>query len=164
MLKELIMQYKWSLESIHVNSITILPSENTAQEFMDKIYPYWAESIIVSADGVFPKDEKLKELALAKLAEDQNLPVVVFGEIYLKNLSIASNKKLIMDEYLKRDMYKYDDSESVFNWNARSIATFCFIWVSQNQNGSDPRLNYVDMRNMHNPESIRWYHDLIYKR
>jgi hypothetical protein len=155
------MQYKWSSESIHVNSITILPSENTAQEFMDKIYPHWAESIIVSADGVFPKDEKLKELALAKLVEDQNLPVVVFGEIYLKNLSIASNKKLIMDEYLKRDMYMYDDSESVFNWNARSIAMFCFIWVSQF--GPEPRLNYVDMRNIYNPQSIRWYHNLIYK-
>ena len=154
------MQYKWSSESMYINSITILPNENNAQEFIDKIYPYWADTIIVSADGVFPKDEKLKELALAKLSEDQNLPVVVFGATYLKNLSIASKKKLIMDDFLKSDMYKFDESESVFNWNARSIATFCFIWVSQN--GSDARLNYVDMRTMHNPKSIRWYNNLIY--
>lgn len=155
------MKYNWHLESVNINSITILNSEKSAQEFMDKIYPFWTDTIIVSADRVFPKDEKLKELALAKLSEDQNLPVIVFGQLSLEKIPVISNKKLIMDEFLSNDMYRYHDSERVFNWDEKSIAMFCFFWV--NQSSESRRLNYADMREVYNPDSFRWYNHLIYE-
>lgn len=154
------MQYNWHSENVHINSITILRDEKCAQEFMDRIYPYWSDSIIVSADGVFPIDEKLKELALITLSTNETLPVVVFDARSLENLSVASNKKLFMDEFFKNDMYRFDNSESVFNWNERSIAMFCFLWVSQDNYGLRP--THADIRVMFNPESIKWYHNLIY--
>lgn len=155
------MTFNWHSESVQLNSITILHTEKSAQEFLDKIYPHWTDTIVVSADGVFPKDTTLKNLAIDTLATNVNLPIVVFGANSLKKITVASTKKLIMDNFLHQDMYRFDSSESVYNWNARSIAMFCFTWV--NQNGSEVRESYADLREMFHPESIRWYNNLIYE-
>lgn len=154
------MTYKWHSESVQINSVTIFKTEQSAQEFVDKIYPHWTDTIVVSADGAFPKDQILKGLVLNSLENRDDLPVVVFGFTALQGMKIASQKKLIMDEFLNNDMYRFDNSESVFNWNARSIAMFCFLWVSQNSNELRP--SYADMRPMYNPDSVRWYNNLIY--
>lgn len=155
------MTFNWHSESVQINSITILPTEKSAQEFLDKIYPHWTDTIVVSADGVFPKDTTLKNLVIDSLSSNVNLPVVVFGANSLKKITVASTKKLIMDDFFLNDMYRFDSSESAFNWNARSIAMFCLIWV--NQNGSEVRENYADFREMFNPESVKWYVNMIYE-
>jgi len=155
------MTFNWHSESVQINSITILHSEKSAEEFLDKIYPHWTDTIVVSADGVFPKDTKLKNLVIDSLSTNVNLPIVVFGANSLKKITVASTKKLIMDDFFQKDMYRFDDSEIVFNWDARSIAMFCFIWV--NQNGSAVRENYADFREIFHPQSVRWYNNLIYE-
>jgi hypothetical protein len=155
------MKYKWHSESVQFNSITILRSEKSAQTFLDKIYPHWTDTIVVTADGVFPKSQQLKEAALSLLSSEDKLPVVVFGATSLESIPVVSSKKLIMDEFLNNDMYRFDTAESAFNWNERSIAMFCFIWV--NQNNSELRLNYENMTDLFHPDSIRWYNKLVYE-
>ena len=154
------MQYNWHETSVQINAVTIFRSSKSAQVFLDKVYPHWPETVVVSADGVFPRDPKLKNLVLDELGKNENLPVIIFGSVCAENLQIASKKKLIMDEFLNRDMYRFDKSEKVFNWNEYSIAMFCSIWVLQTQN---LRLNYTDMRDYFHPESISWYNSLIYE-
>jgi hypothetical protein len=153
------MQYNWQKESIRIDSVTIFRSADSAKIFLEKVYPHWPETIIVSADGEFPQDIKLKNLVIDRLGKNENLPIIVFGRAALENLEIVSKKKLIMDEFLDKAMYKFDKSEKVFDWNEYNIAMFCFLWVSQNK---DLRINYADMRETYNPESINWYNNLIY--
>ena len=154
------MQYKWQKESVQINSVTIFRSADSAKIFLDKVYPHWTETVIVSADGEFPQDIRLKNLVIDELGKNENLPIIVFGTIALENLKIVSKKKLIMDEFLNKAMYRFDKSEKVFDWNEYNIAMFCFLWVSQNKNS---RINYAVMREIYNPESIKWYHNLIYQ-
>lgn len=155
------MQYKWHTESIFLNSIVVLKSEKSASLFLEKIYPYWTESVIVSADGAFPKDQQLKEFAFEQLKTNKDLPVILFNGNLQQQLEIVSNKILPLDIFFRDDMYRFDASEAYFNWNERSIARLCFQWV--NLVNKNSRETYIDMREMFNPESIKWYINMVYE-
>ena len=155
------IEYKWSSESIQVNSVTVVKSAAAAELFMETVYQWWADTIVVSADGIYPKDAQLKELVLSKLKTDANIPVVVFGASSIPNLGIVSNKILIMDEFFIADLYRFDSSESVFNWNERKIASFISKWAEQIS--AITRVNDADYRPLYHPDSSKWYHRLVFE-
>lgn len=154
-------EYKWSSESIQVNSITVVKSAAAAELFMQTVYQWWADTIIVSADGVYPKDTQLKELVLTKLRTDLEVPVVVFGASCATILEIVSKKILTMDEFFKADLYRFDSSECAFNWNERMIAKFISKWAEQIS--ASARIDDADYRPLFHPDSSKWYHRLIFE-
>jgi hypothetical protein len=154
------IEYKWSSESIQVNSITVVRSAESAELFMQTIYQHWADTIVVSVDGAYPKDTQLKELVMSKLQTDVAVPVVVFGASCLQTLEIVSTKILVMDGFFMADFYRFDSSECVFDWNERKIAAFIAKWVNQLTNN---RKDYFDYRPLYHPDSIKWYHRLIFE-
>ncbi len=154
------MQYNWDSESIQINSITVFKSGKSAKMFMEQIYPYWSDSIVVSDDGEYPTDPKLKELVLEKLKTDVNCPVIIFAN-YLENLQIASTRTLGMQYFLEYDFYRFDSSERIFYWDERKIATFLDCWIKQCQGNIRP--NQADMRQLFHPDSVAWYHSLVFE-
>jgi hypothetical protein len=139
----------------------VVKSAASAELFMQTIYQRWADTIVVSADGVYPKDNQLKELALSKLRTDQDLPVVVFGASAVSILGIVSKKTLTMDAFFNADLYRFDSSERVFNWDERKIAMFISKWAEQISDGA--RIDDADYRPLFHPESSEWYHRLIFE-
>ena len=154
-------EYKWSSESIQVNSITVVKSAAAAELFMQTIYNWWADTIVVSADGIYPKDTQLKELVLSRLQTDLNVPVVVFGATCISTLGIVSNKILTMDAFFMADLYRFDSSESAFNWDERKIAVFISKWAEQIS--ASARASDADWRPLFHPDSSKWYHRLIFE-
>jgi hypothetical protein len=154
-------EYKWSSESIQVNSITVVKSAETAELFMQTIYNWWADTIVVSADGTYPKDIQLKELVLSRLQTDLDVPVVVFGATCIPELGIVSNKTLTMDAFFMADLYRFDSSESIFNWDERKIGTFISKWAEQIS--ASARSSDADWRPLFHPDSSKWYHRLIFE-
>jgi hypothetical protein len=128
---------------------------------METVYQQWADTIVVSTDGVYPKDAQLKELVLSKLRTDQDLPVVVFGASCISVLEIVSNKILTMDAFFNADLYRFDSSESTFNWNERKIAVFISKWAEQIS--ASTRIDDADYRPLFHPDSSKWYHRLIFE-
>ena len=155
------IEYKWSSESIQVNSVTVVKSAASAELFIETVYQQWADTIVVSADGVYPKDAQLKELVLSKLCTDQDLPVVVFGASCISVLGIVSKKTLTMDAFFNADLYRFDSSESTFNWDERKIAVFISKWAEQIS--ASTRIDDADYRPLFHPDSIKWYHRLIFE-
>jgi hypothetical protein len=155
-------EYKWSSESIQVNSITVVKSAAAAELFMQTIYQLWADTIVVSADGVYPKDAQLKELVMSKLQTDVAVPVVVFGASCHQILGIVSKKTLTMDAFFIADLYRFDSSECTFNWDDRMIATFISKWAGQVLDGAR-RTDDADYRPLYHPDSSKWFHRLIFE-
>lgn len=153
--------YKWETESIDLESVVVLRSEKSANIFFENIYPHWPEPVVVSADGIFPKDQKLKDFSMEKLRTDEKLPVILFGGDLKKTLNIISNKIFYMDEFLKSDLYRFYPGEAAFNWTERGIARFCFHWSRMNR--IDDRKSFNDQRNTFNPESCKWYINMLYE-
>jgi hypothetical protein len=66
-----------------------------------------------------------------------------------------------MDEFFIADLYRFDSSEGVFNWNERKIASFISKWAEQIS--AITRVNDADFRSLYHPDSVKWYHRLIFE-
>lgn len=153
--------YKWKTESIDLDSLVVLRSEKSADLFFEKIYPHWPEPIVVSADGAFPKDQQLKDFSIEQLKTNKDLRVILFGGDLKNTLNIISDKILYIDYFLVNDLYRFVPSESAFNWTERGIARFCYNWILMNN--VDDRKSFLDQRSTFNPESSKWYVNMLYE-
>jgi hypothetical protein len=154
------MDQTWEIDSIQINSITVLKTAMAAELFLEKVYPEWTDTIVASADGVYPKDQRLNALIFNHLKTHTTVPVVVFGVNSIKRLGIISQNILKMDEFLTADFYRFSPTEKIFNWTDTMIAGFLNIWVRQLSNG---RENNADTRPFFDPKSIQWYHNILFE-
>lgn len=153
------MDQIWAVDSIQINSITVLKTAAAAELFLERVYPEWTDTIVASADGVYPKNPRLNALIFNHLKTHATVPVVVFGNSTIKQLGIVSQHILKMDDFLTADFYRFSPNEKIFNWNETMMAGFLNIWVRQLANG---RENNADLRPFFDPKSIQWYHNILF--
>lgn len=153
------MDQIWAIDSIQVNCITVLKTAAAAELFLEKIYPVWTDTIVVSADGVYPKNPRMNSFIFDHLKTHSTVPVIVFGRSTIKKLDIASQNILKMDSFLTADFYRFSPNEKTFNWDDTMMAGFLNIWVRQLANG---RENNADTRPFFDPKSIQWYHNILF--
>jgi len=85
--------------------VICVKDEQVANYFIDQLYPYHIECMIISADGVYPKDKNVAEKLWDTLKKDKRVGIVTIGKgcsSYLKN--VATSKIIALDDILEQDI------------------------------------------------------------
>jgi hypothetical protein len=149
----------WSVDSLDINAVVILETKEKADIFFEKIYPLWADPIVITGDGSYPKDENVKFAVLKKLQTSENLPVIVFHIPTFKSMNVLSKNLLLMTDLIREDTFRFYEKKP-FNWTDTSLAAFMNFWTMQNSKLT--RVDNLDSswKEYRNPDSLDWYHDL----
>jgi hypothetical protein len=78
-----------------------------AHAFLEVVFPRFANCLVVSADGIFPRNPDLAGRVRRALAEKEGVRVAVFGMSALKTIPVKSRRLLVMDELLMQDFKRH---------------------------------------------------------
>lgn len=151
---------KWSNDSLDINVIVLFNRKKNADVFFERIYPLWADPIVVTEDGYYPTNPVLKSKVFDELKTNVNLPIIVFDMSSYAKMNVLSKNVLNVGELIKTDTYRFTKVKP-FNWTDFGLATlfanfasFDKLFIRPNNEGD------LWIKNI-NPESLDWYHDLV---
>ena len=84
----------------NIDRIALFSCSQSADIFMKEVFPHFSHCIVVSADGVYPKNKELSKKARSALEMNFKLKVVVFNITALKSVPVLSERVFLMDELL----------------------------------------------------------------
>ena len=95
---------KVDLEYQHIASITpiknivLCKNEQSARHFLDHVYDHFIDCIVVSADGVYPKNTSLRNKVIFELSTNVKINLIVINADGLNKFKIKTDKILILDD------------------------------------------------------------------
>lgn len=92
-----------STEIIPVKNVLLLASDAAARLYLDKVYDYYADIIVCSAEGGFPQQQELWQRAMHSVAEDASINLIICGCDALQKVKPATAKILILDDLIMSD-------------------------------------------------------------
>lgn len=97
-------QFEIDSDSVRVGNIVLCADAASAELFLEKIFPICNECYVASADRSYPKNDALNKIVFESLLTNPKVAVVVFGANALNEISILSERILIMDRVIG-DLY-----------------------------------------------------------
>jgi hypothetical protein len=150
------------IENIEIRNVLIFDKDDACDLYMEHLFPLWTDVVLVSLEGKYPIDQRLKDRVFSELENNPNLFVVQFG-YHSENFKVASNKKFKMSYFLLRDLVMYDRHHPEFNFNAESI-----ISVLMSLTESPLAVSNIRRPQIYNhvidsavDDSKKWYHNLL---
>lgn len=95
-----------------IDRIVLFAEASAAALFLERAFPRFTDCLVVSADGAFPREPRLRARALQALREDLRLRVVVFGLSALKEIPLATERFLVMDDLVMQDFRRHPDARA----------------------------------------------------
>lgn len=145
-----------------IDRIVLFTESTSAQLFMQHVFPINCNCIIVSRDGVYPRNPELRARVESAVRENPKLRVAVFNVAALRGWDLVSDRVLVMDEFIMQD-FKHHPAERLnrLDFNPTKIAFMidCFF----NQWDRIPRAGNVAFayRNFKEYRELDWKADLI---
>ena len=94
-------------ELCSLDKILLFSTARGAQTYLAEVEPLQTIGLVMSADGLYPKDQALWQRAHAALRENSDVKVAVFGISALRNLPLATERLLVMDDFLMQEFRKH---------------------------------------------------------
>jgi hypothetical protein len=85
---------------VDCTKLVLVKDAAAAAAYQKLLWPIYVNAVLISADGTYPLDADLRARAFATLAEDPHAVIIVFNFDSTKQLSIATNRLLVMDDLL----------------------------------------------------------------
>lgn len=118
--------------AIQVDRIALFAHAASAQAFLDEVFPWFCHCLVVSADGVFPRDESLKARAQEELASNKKIKIIVFGATALKKMNVTSERFVVMDDLLMQDLKSHQMDRALgLDFSPPKLANFMENFFSQ---------------------------------
>lgn len=138
-------------------------NRGAAETFLEKIFPHNPNVILISADFSYPQDPLFRKQCLEKLAKSKTAMVVVVNPESLKNVSVVSERVLLLDEYLCQDhRSEEEDRELGFSLNEEKIANFLENFFRQWEKIESPGSHTIQYeRSIHYRWRERWPQALL---
>ncbi len=96
------------------------------------MYPHNTNCLIVTADQGYPQDPELRNLCLTALENNSRALVAVINAECLAKIRVASERVLILDEYLSQDhRSELEDRELGFQLDREKLANFIETFFRQ---------------------------------
>lgn len=96
-----------------IDRIALFSNHKNAEAFLTAVFPHNTNCIIVSADGIFPKNAALAQRARLAIAKNNKLKLVVFNILALKDTQPATDRILLLDEILMQDFRNHPADRGV---------------------------------------------------
>jgi hypothetical protein len=150
------------IENIEIRNVLIFDKDSACDIYMEKLFPLWTDVVLVSLEGKYPRDERLKDRVFTELENNPDLYVIQFG-YNSETLKIASNKKFKMSYFLLRDLIMYDRHNPEFNFNEELIISVLMSLTESSLaavNLKRPQI-YNHLIDSAVKDSVKWYHSLL---
>lgn len=99
--------YLENLLPFDCSKVIIFRNAKSAEYFLDTLYNYSIDLIVVSADGVYPKNQIVKEKTFETLKTDHRINVFLLGKDCISYVpDIKTRKIFLLDELLEYDLQK----------------------------------------------------------
>lgn len=118
--------------AINVDRVALFSNATSAQAYLDEVFPWFCHCLIVSADGVFPRNESLRVRAQAELATNKKIKVIVFGATAIKKMNLATERFVVMDDLLMQDLKSHKMDRALgLDFSPAKLANFMENFFSQ---------------------------------
>lgn len=145
-----------SPQFVSTKNIIFFRSGSDVEIYLANVAPYFMDAVLVSADGLYPKDPVVKKKAMDSLSDDPSTVVVVFNTDAFSRMKVATQRILALDNiminYYRRSSPYHNSrmdlssvqiakliSNFVEQWEHISSATNLRIMYSSGKSFSPPR-------------------------
>jgi hypothetical protein len=150
------------IENLEIKNVVILDSDSAGDLYMEKLFPYWVDVVVITLEGKYPLDLTLRHRILTELENNENLVCFCFGANSDK-YPLKTKKKLRLAPFLYKDLIFNKWSQSVFDFNEERIVGLMMAFSGDSM--SRLKIERIDKYNsllkIAQQDSIRWYHHLI---
>lgn len=116
----------------NIDRVVLFGEAASADIFLQKVFPYFTNCIVASADRAFPLREDLKHAVFSSLESDPRIRVAVCGLYALQKVKLLTERVIVLDDLLMQDFKKYPtESELGFGFSPQKIAFFIESFFSQ---------------------------------
>lgn len=156
------------IDNLHVDYVVLLDSDSAGDLYMQHLYPMWTQVIVVTLDGKYPLDARLRARVLSELASNENIFCMIFGAKILNTIPVATKRKLHMVDFLFTDLVHFPWQKPRLELNEDRLITIMQAFCEQIAQ-HDSRLqsynavldHYANAQNDHQSNSLKWYHALV---
>lgn len=146
------------VETVRIQHVIILDSNEAGDLYMERLYPLWIDPIVFTLEGKYPLNANLRDRVVSALANNKNINCILFGSKSEK-YKTASDKKLCMGSFLMQDLTMYFWQSPRFDFNDEKIVDLMYLFC--NDRDTDRLSNYSKIFDAYNKSSLKWFHALI---
>ena len=150
------------IENLEIKNVVILDSDKAGDLYMEKLFPYWIDVIVVTLEGKYPLNLTLRHKILKELENNENLICFCFGA-NSDRYPLKTKKKLSLAAFLYKDLTLNKWDQGIFDFNEERIVQLMMGFSGDSM--SRLKIERIDKYNsllkLAQPDSVRWYHHLI---
>ena len=150
------------IENLEIKNVVILDSDSAGDLYMEKLFPYWVDVTVITLEGKYPLDAKLRNRVLKELETNESLFCFCFGSSADK-YPLKTKKKLRLAPFFYKDLAFNKWTQGIFNFNEDKIVGLMMAFVGDTM--SRLKIERIDKYNslldIAEPSSVKWYHQLI---
>ena len=150
------------IENLEIKNVVILDSDKAGDLYMEKLFPYWIDVIVVTLEGKYPLNLTLRHKILKELENNENLICFCFGA-NSDRYPLKTKKKLSLISFLYKDLTFNKWDRGIFDFNEERIVQLMMGFSGDSM--SRLKIERIDKYNsllkIAQPDSVRWYHHLI---
>lgn len=90
-----------------LDRVVLFLDRSGAEAFLGSVFPHFTNCLVASADRVYPKNPELNAALFLALEKKEKIRVVVFQVEALKNISLKTERILVMDDILMQDFKRH---------------------------------------------------------
>jgi hypothetical protein len=96
-------QLSVSTNIIPIKNVLLLASDTAAKLYLDRVYDYYTDIIVLSANGGYPTDATLRDRTLAAVKCDTSINLIMLGCDSVTYITPATEKILMLDDLIISD-------------------------------------------------------------
>lgn len=156
------------IENLHVDYVVLLDSDESGDLYMQHLFPMWTQVIVVTLDGKYPLDARLRNRVLSELEHNENIYCMIFGARASSSMKIATKRRLHMVDFLFTDLVHFPWQKPRLELNEDRLITIMQAFCEQIAQ-HDSRVqsynavldHYANSQHDHQANSLKWYHALV---
>lgn len=150
------------LEHLEIKNVVILDSDEAGDLYMERLFPYWIDVTVITLQGKYPLNRRLRERVLHELENNENLFCFCFGSGADK-YPLKTKKKLRLAPFFFKDLTFDKWTDSIFNFNEEKIVglMMAFVGDTMSRLKIERIEKYNSLLKVAEPSSVKWYHHLI---
>jgi hypothetical protein len=150
------------ISNIDVKHVVILDTDTAGDLYMEKMYPLWCDVIVVTLEGKYPLDARLRKRVLDELATNKNIYCMFYGARGTQELDILSDRRLFVSNFLVRDLQIFKwQKQATFELDEFRIIELCMVFCNTMYDTSRIQTYNFTIDQLQDNSSVKWYHQLI---
>jgi hypothetical protein len=147
------------INNIDIKNVVVLDTDAAGDLYMEKIFPYWVDVVVLTLEGKYPLNQLLRTRILQEVESNSNIYLLLYGA-QSEKMKSASPKRLLMSAFLNQDLRRYPWQRPAWDFNEDRIINLCrgFCGIGRDHDRLQSYNHYIDVMM---PASVNWYHNLI---